>query len=126
MHKDHWYDFHLGLDNVQNEKQLQERVELLTRLDKCLEEALKNEGDPTVLRANLSLVTIPLGVDVDLSRDEGHYGSSTPSVLVFFWDRLATGGFAVRTITGGSDKRVIASLNADCPGPTASTKRGKG
>ena len=94
-------NFHLGLDNVQNEKQLQERIELLTRLDKFLEEAFKNEGDPTVFRANLSLVTIPLGVDVDLSRDEGHYGSSTPSMLVFFWDRLATGGFAVKTITGG-------------------------
>lgn len=94
-------NFHLGLDNVQSEKQLQERIELLTRLDKFLEEALKNEGDPTVVRANLSLVTMPLGVEVNLSRDEGHYGSSTPSVLVFFWDRLATGGFAVKMITGG-------------------------
>jgi hypothetical protein len=94
-------NFHLGLDNVQSEKQLKERIELLTRLDNFLEEALKNEGDPTVVRANLSLVTMPLGVEVNSSRDEGHYGSSTPSVLVFFWDRLATGGFVVKTITGG-------------------------
>ena len=48
-------NFHLDLDNVQSEKQLQERIELLTRLDKFLEDALKNEGDPIVFRANLSL-----------------------------------------------------------------------
>jgi hypothetical protein len=92
-------NFHLDLDNVQSEKQLQERIELLTRLDKFLEDALKNEGDPTVVRANLPLATMPLGVEVNLSRDEGHYGSSTPSMFVFFWDRLATGGFAVKMIT---------------------------
>lgn len=80
-------NFHLGLDNV------------LTRLDKFLEEALKNEGDPTVVKANLSLAAMPLGVDVDLSRNEGHYGSSTPSMLMFFWDRDTTGGFAVKMIT---------------------------
>jgi hypothetical protein len=94
-------NFHLDLDNVQSEKQLQERIELLTRLDKFLEDALKSEGDPTVVRANLSLATMPLGVEVDLSRDEGHYGSSTPSMFVFLWDRLATGRFAVKTITVG-------------------------
>jgi hypothetical protein len=94
-------NFHVGLDNVQSERQLQERIELLKRLDKFLEEALKNEGDPTVVRANLHLVTIPLGLEGNLDRDEGHYGSSTPSVLVFFWNRLATGGFAVKAITGG-------------------------
>ncbi|MGB8029717.1 MAG: hypothetical protein WCF30_08620 [Terracidiphilus sp.] len=93
-------NFHLDLDNVQSEKQLQERIELLTRLDKFLENTLKNEGDPAVVRANLSIATMPLGVEVNLSRDEGHYGSNTPSMFVFFWDRLPTGNFAVKTITG--------------------------
>jgi hypothetical protein len=94
-------NFHLGLENVQSEKQLQERIELLTRLDKFLEEALKKESNPAVVRANLSIVAMPLAVDVDLNRDEGQYGSSSPSMLMFIWDRLATGGFAVKTITGG-------------------------
>jgi hypothetical protein len=88
----------LDLDNIGSKRQLQERVELLTRLDKVLENALKNEGDPTVVRANLFIVKMPLGVDVDLSRDEGHYGSSTPSMLMFFWDRLEKGGFVVKMI----------------------------
>jgi len=89
----------LDLDNIRSKRQLQGRVELLTRLDKFLEDALKNEGDPTVVRANLSIATMPLGVDVDLSRDEGHYGSSTPSMFMFLWHRLATGGFAVKMIS---------------------------
>jgi hypothetical protein len=95
-------NFHLDLDNVQSERQLQERIELLTRLDKYLEDSLKNEGDTAVVRANFSIVTMPLGVDLDLSRDEGHYVSSTPSMFMFFWNRLATGGFAVKMITEAS------------------------
>jgi hypothetical protein len=92
----------LDLGNIQNERQLQERIQLLTRLDKFLEDALKNEGDQTIVRANLSIATMPLGVDVDLSRDEGHYGSSTPSMFMFFWHRLVTDGFAVKMITAAS------------------------
>lgn len=95
-------DLDLNLDNMRSETQLQERVALLNKLDKFLEDALKNEGDPTVVRANLSIVTMPLGVDVDLSRDEGHYGSSTPSMFMFLWGRLATGGFAVKMINASS------------------------
>ena len=93
-------NFHLDLDNVQSERQLQERVELLKRLDKFLEDALKKEADPTVVRSNLSIAAMPLAVDVDLNQ-EGQYVSSSPSMLVFVWHRLATGGFAVRMITGG-------------------------
>jgi hypothetical protein len=89
----------LDLDNVQSERQLQERIDLLTRLDKFLEEALKNESDPTVVRTNLSIAAMPLAVGVDLNQDEGQYVSSTPSMLAFVWHRLATGGFAVTTIT---------------------------
>jgi hypothetical protein len=96
-HMDPHFDF--NLKNIRSIEQLQERVELLKKLDKFLEDALKNEGDPVVIKANLSIVTMPLGVEMDLSRDEGHYGSSTPSMLMFFWDRLATGGFAIKMIT---------------------------
>ncbi len=94
-------NFHLDLDNVQSESQLQERIELLTRLDKSLDDTLKKEADPTIVRANLSIAAMPLGVDVYLSRDEEQYSSSTPSLLIFVWHRLATGGFAIKTITGG-------------------------
>jgi len=91
----------LDLENIRSKTQLQERIALLKRLDKFLEEALKNDSDPTIVRANLSIVMIPLGVDVDLNRDEGQYVTSTPSMLVFIWNRIATGGFAVKTISGG-------------------------
>lgn len=94
-------NFHLDLDNVQSEKQLQERIELLTRLDKFLEDALKNEGDPTVFRANLPIAMMPLGIDVGIGPDEDQYLSSSPSMLEFVWHRLATGGFAVIMITAG-------------------------
>jgi hypothetical protein len=94
-------DVHLGLDNVHSKKQLQERIALLTRLNTFLEDALKNQSDPTIVKANLSLVTIPLGMGFDPRQDEGPYSSSTPSMLLFFWERLTTGGFAVKTITGG-------------------------
>jgi hypothetical protein len=94
-------NFHLDLDNVQSERQLRERIELLTRLDNFLEDSLKNEADPTVVRANFSIVTKPLGVDVYLSRGEEEYSSSTPSLLVFVWHRLATGGFGVKMIAAG-------------------------
>jgi hypothetical protein len=92
-------NFHLDLDNVQSERQLQERVEFLTRLDKFLEDALKNEGDPTVVRTNLSIVAMPLALDVDLNQDEDQYETGSPSMLVFVWHRLATGGFVVKSIT---------------------------
>jgi hypothetical protein len=91
-------DLDLDLGNVQSERQLQERIELLTRLDKFLEDSLKNESDPTVVRANLSIAVMPLGVDVDLNQDGGQYVSSSPSMFVFLWNRLATGGLAVKTI----------------------------
>ena len=110
LHSNHMdSNFHFDLDNVQSERKLQERIELLTRLDKFLEDALKNEGDPTVVRANLSIAAMPLAIDVDSSQDEGEYVSSSPSMLMFVWHRLATGGFAVKTITGGSEKRVVVS-----------------
>jgi hypothetical protein len=89
---------HLDLDNVQSERPLQERIELLTMLDKFLEDALKKEADPTVVRTNSSIAAMPLAIDVDLNQ-EGQYVSSSPSMLVFAWHRLATGGFAVKEIT---------------------------
>jgi hypothetical protein len=91
----------LDLENIRSKTQLQERISLLKRLNKFLEEALKNDSDPTIVRANLSIVMMPLGVDVDLSQDEGQYVSSTPSMLMFLWHRLASGGFAVKMIAAG-------------------------
>jgi hypothetical protein len=88
----------VDFDNVQNERQIQERIELLTRLDRFLEDALKKEADLTVVRANLYLLAMPLRVDVDLTQ-EGQYVSTSPPKLLFLWHRLATGGFAVKEIT---------------------------
>lgn len=88
----------LDFDNIQNERQLQERIELFTRLDRFLEDALKKEADLTVVRANLYLLTMPMGVDVYINQ-EGEYMSSSPPNSLFLWHRLATGGFAVKEIT---------------------------
>ena len=88
----------LDFDNIQNERQLRERIELFTGLDRFLEDALKKEADPTVVRANLYLLTMPMGVDVYLNQ-EGEYMSSSPPNSLFLWHRLATGGFAVKEIT---------------------------
>jgi hypothetical protein len=91
-------NFNLDLDNIQNERQLQELIEFLTKLDGFLEDALKKEADLTVVKSNLSILTIPLGVDVDPSQ-EGQYVSSSPPKSLFVWHRLATGGFAIKEIT---------------------------
>ena len=88
----------VDLDNIQNERQLQERIELLTRLDRFLEDSLRKEADPAVVTPNLSILTMPLRVDVYLNH-EGEFVSTSPPKLLFLWHRLATGGFAVKEIT---------------------------
>jgi hypothetical protein len=93
--------FDFTLENIRTKEQLQERIDLLRRLDEVMEDALKSEGDPTIARVNLSIVAMPLGVDVNLSGDEEQYSSSTPSMLIFAWNRLETGGFAIKMITAG-------------------------
>lgn len=91
--------FDFDPENIRSKKQLRERVELLTRLDKFLDDSLKNEGDPTVVRANLSIATLPLGVGATSGLGQDIYSSSTPSLIVIYWQRLATGAFAVYGIS---------------------------
>jgi len=88
----------IDFDNIQSEKQLHERIELLTRLNRFLEDSLRKKADPAVVRANLSVLTMPLRVDADLNQ-KGLYESASPPKLLFSWHRLATGGFAVKEIT---------------------------
>ena len=88
----------INLDDIQNERQLQERIELLARLDRFLEDSLRKEADPAVVSSNLSILTLPLRVDADLNQ-EGQYVSTSPPKSLFLWHRLATGGFAVKEIT---------------------------
>jgi hypothetical protein len=91
----------LDPEKIQSKGQLQERIELLKKLDKFLEDALKNEGDPTVVTANLSIATMPLGAGATSGLGQGIYSSSTASLFMFFWQRLPTGGFAVSFISEG-------------------------
>ena len=88
----------VDFDDIRNERQLQERIELLTRLDRFLEDSFRKEADPVVVRANLSILTMPLSVDVDPNQ-AGQYVSSSPPKSLFLWHRVATGGFAVKEIT---------------------------
>jgi len=88
----------IDFDNIQSEKQLQERIELLTRLNRFLEDSLRKKADPAVVGANLAVLTMPLSVDVNLNQ-AGQYVSSSPPKSLFLWHRVATGGFAVKEIT---------------------------
>lgn len=89
----------LDLGNIRSKGQLRKRIELLTRLNKFLENALKNVGNRTVIRANLSLVTMPIGVGATSGLGQGIYESATPSMFEFYWQRLPTGGFAIKYIS---------------------------
>jgi hypothetical protein len=88
----------VDFDDIRNERQFQERIELLTRLDSFLEDSLRKEADPAVIRQNLSILTMPLRVDVDINQ-KGQYVSASPPKLLFVWHRLTTSGFAVKEIT---------------------------
>jgi hypothetical protein len=91
-------DFHFDLENIRSKKQLREQIDVLRRLDTFIEQALKNEADPALVKANISVATIPLGVVADTKDDQTHYNSGTGSLLVIYWQRLPAGGFAVRAI----------------------------
>lgn len=96
-HMDPHFDF--DPENIRSKKQLRDRIDVLERLDKFLEQALKDEADPAVVKANLSVVTIPMGVGTISGLGKGLYGSSTPSLFEFYWQRLPTGSFAVKLIS---------------------------
>jgi len=62
-------DFDFDLENIRSKEQLRERIDVLRRLDKFLEEALRNKVDPDLAKANISVAAIPLGlVATKLSR----------------------------------------------------------
>ena len=86
------------LDNIQSERQLQESIELLTKLNRFLEDSFRRKADPVIVGANLSILTMPLSVDVDLNQ-VGQYVSTSPPRSLFLWSRVASGGFAVKEIT---------------------------
>lgn len=91
-------DFHFDLENIRTKEQLQERIDVLRRLNTFIEQAIENEANPTLVKANISVATIPLGVAADTEDDQTRYNSGTRSLLVIYWQRLPTGGFAVRAI----------------------------
>jgi hypothetical protein len=92
-------DFHFDLENIRSEEQLRQRIDVLRRLDKFLEEALRNKVDPDLVKANISVATIPLAVDGDTRNGQVLYSSSMASLIVIYWRRLPKGGFAVHLIS---------------------------
>ena len=92
-------DFHFELEDIRNKEQLRQRIDVLRRLDGFLEEALKNDANPALVRANMSVVVIPLGVGADTVGRQVLYVSGTGSPSVIYWQRLPTGGFAVYGIS---------------------------
>lgn len=93
-------DFHFDLENIRNREQLRERIDVLRRLDKFLEEALRTEADSALVKANISVAVIPLGgVVADTQNGQVIYQSGTASLIGVHWRRLPTGGFAVYRIS---------------------------
>jgi hypothetical protein len=92
-------DFDFDLENIQSTKQLGERIDLLRRMDQFLEEALRNKTDPALVKANVSVATIPLGFLADTEDGQVLYSTATPSLLLIYWQRLPTGGFAAKVIS---------------------------
>jgi hypothetical protein len=88
----------IDFDNIQGATQLRERIELLTRLNRFLEDSFRRVADPVVVEANISILTMPVSIDVDLNQAD-QYVSSSPPKSLFLWHRIATGGFAVKEIT---------------------------
>lgn len=95
-------DFDFDLENIQSKKQLRERIEVLRRMGKFLEEALRsNETDPALVKANISVAVLPLGIGADSPNDSTRYNTATASGILIEWQRLPKGGFAVKLISQG-------------------------
>ena len=88
----------VDFDNLQNEKQLQERIEVLKRLDSFLEDSFEKKTDPAVVRQNLSILMMPLRVDEYLDHKDQYVSTSQPRLL-FLWHRQVAGGFSVKEVT---------------------------
>ena len=84
--------------NINNRKQLHERIDLLYKLDKYFEHILKKEANPALFKANASIATIPLGVGQGgpyNQSDKTLYSSGTASMLIIFWKHVTSGSYAV-------------------------------
>jgi hypothetical protein len=95
-------DFHFDPQNIRSKEELLERIDVLRKLDKFVDEALKNEAIPALVKANISIATIPLQVGLGgpfNQNDKTQFGSAIAALLVIYWQRLPTGGFAVSFIS---------------------------
>lgn len=92
-------DFDFDPDNIRTKRQLQERIDVLRRLDKFVEEAPNTEANPELFKANISVATIPLQIGTSPLNGQVLYGAVIESLIAVYWQRLPTGGFAVRGIS---------------------------
>jgi len=93
-------DFDYGLEYISSAEQLRQRIDLFKKLVRLWDEALKNETDPALVKANISIATIPLGVGpYSLDGKTTLYGSGTASLIVIYWQRLSAGVFAINTLS---------------------------
>ena len=92
-------DFDFDPEKIRSKEELRERIDLLRRLDKFLEETLRKKADPALVKANLSVAVIPFDIGTDTRTGKVVYDSDTASGFVIGWQRLPAGGFAVRLIS---------------------------
>ena len=91
-------EFDFDLESIRTKKQLREQIDLLRRLDRSMEEALKIEPNPALVKANISVATIPLEVGQGgpfNQDDKTQFSCAIADLLVIYWRRLSTGSFAV-------------------------------
>lgn len=91
--------FDFDPEDIRSKEELRERLDVLKRLDRFMEEALGKEANSALVKANLSVATIPLEVGAYTREGVVLYGSGTASLIVIYWQRLPTGGFAVYGIS---------------------------
>jgi hypothetical protein len=95
-------DFRYEVQNAQivsTHEQLRERIGWLRRLNDFLEENLKKDTAADVAAANKTIATITWEVEA-VTKGSDTFFATTASGVVVYWQRLPTGGFAVKDVSG--------------------------
>lgn len=92
-------DVDFDLENIRSKEQLRERIDVLRRLEKFLGNALRSGAEPALVKANISVAAISSGVGAYARDGQVLYGTDAATVIVIYWQRLPTGGFAVHLIS---------------------------
>ena len=84
---------------LRTEEDLAERIDWLRRLNRFCEETLKRDAAaPDVLESIKAVASIPIQVEA-VTRGGDTFFATTASGVAIYWQRLATGAFAVKKVS---------------------------